>query len=126
MSKQEIFDKVAKHLLTQGRKATHTQPDANSVCMYRTPDGLKCAAGCLIPDEIYHPQMEGKRFGGLIREEAAVAALFKPEDLGLIFQLQLMHDSTASSTFKKTIPKDLIYIADQYNLNKDVLKEFSA
>ncbi len=47
MTKQEIFDKVATHLLTQNEKAL------NSVggCVYRTDKGLKCAVGCLIPVE---------------------------------------------------------------------------
>lgn len=56
MTDQELFDKVARHLLTQGRKSV----DGNgSLCRYRGCGGLKCAIGVLIPDELYSPELEG-------------------------------------------------------------------
>lgn len=54
MEKQEIFDKVATHLLTQNKRAHD-----GSSCVYRAPDGCKCAAGILVSDEDYSPSMEG-------------------------------------------------------------------
>jgi hypothetical protein len=56
MTDQEIFDKVALHLLTQGRPARES-----GSCKYRTPGGRKCAIGCLIEDDQYTPKMEGLR-----------------------------------------------------------------
>ena len=50
---QEIFNKVAAHLIKQGRQAK-----ANFSCLYRAPDGCKCAIGVLIPDDKYDPRME--------------------------------------------------------------------
>lgn len=55
MTKQEIFDKVATHLLTQNAKSMNA-----SGCAYRGAEGRKCAIGCLIPDEDYTPRLEGK------------------------------------------------------------------
>lgn len=53
-SEQETFNFVVRHLIRQGRAATYMRQ-----CMYRTPEGLKCAIGCLIPDDKYCPSMEG-------------------------------------------------------------------
>ena len=44
---QEGFDKVTRHLLTQGEKAI----DEDGYCQYRTSSGLKCAMGCLMSDK---------------------------------------------------------------------------
>ena len=46
MNRQEVFDKVAIHLLTQNAKALNS----GGLCVYKTPNGLRCAVGCLIPD----------------------------------------------------------------------------
>ena len=51
---QKTFDTVATHLLKQGKRAMRV----SGTCLYRTPDGLKCAVGCLIPEEMYSPDME--------------------------------------------------------------------
>jgi hypothetical protein len=53
LSNQEIFDKVSKHLLTQMKKSM-----SGETCLYRGPNGLKCAIGALIPDEFYDEAME--------------------------------------------------------------------
>lgn len=48
MDKQEIFDKVYRELLRQKVPSMH-----NGRCLYRGPNGTKCAIGHLIPDELY-------------------------------------------------------------------------
>ena len=53
-TQQQIFDQVARHLLKQGKRAVSAQ----GRCKYRTDDGLKCAAGCLISDEEYDQNFE--------------------------------------------------------------------
>lgn len=60
---QEIFDIVSKHLLKQGRRSLSAN---NSKCVYRSPDGLKCAAGALISDEEYRPEMDSTLDSGWI------------------------------------------------------------
>lgn len=62
---QAIYTRVRRHLLTQGERSQVwlPPPDNDSpgeyVCQYRTDSGLKCAIGCLIPDRVYHPRIEG-------------------------------------------------------------------
>jgi len=62
--KQEIFTKVAKHLLTQGQRAVAVE--GSPACRYRGMNNTKCAIGCLIPDELYEEQMEGHSAASLL------------------------------------------------------------
>lgn len=56
MNKREVFQKVKEHLLTQREAAIGNDDE----CMYRADSGrLKCAVGCLIPDDLYDPDIEG-------------------------------------------------------------------
>lgn len=59
MTLQEIYTKVRNHLLKQGERAQDNSIDGNP-CVYLSPTGLKCAVGCLIPTEKYHPDLEMK------------------------------------------------------------------
>lgn len=52
---QEVFDQVATHLLTQNARSTGGDRGG---CFYRSPTGLKCAAGCLIADDEYRGRMD--------------------------------------------------------------------
>lgn len=95
MTNQEIFDKVALHLTTQKMKSeaqlktysgiTYTQ------CVYRGPDGLKCAAGALIPDELYTQDMEGKGVSHA-DVEPALLTVVSEDQLPLLASLQRIHD----------------------------------
>lgn len=76
---QEVFDKVANHLLTQNKKSIDEGLDE---CLYRSPDGLKCAIGCLIPDDMYKEEMEG----------AYIHFRAKEEHEKLLRELQQLHD----------------------------------
>ena len=84
---QEIFDIVSKHLLTQKVKSVVHIPMKN-ICQYRTPSGLKCAAGILIPDEEYTQEMDVHGdWLILVREE-----LVEPKFAHEITDLQEIHD----------------------------------
>ena len=62
MTEQEIFDTVLTHLREQGEAAT----SAGGSCRYRGANGTACAVGCLIPDELYDPLIEGLGVGRII------------------------------------------------------------
>lgn len=64
-NKQQIFDQVAKHMLTQMKKSTMTDENGAKFCMYKGPEGLSCAAGCLIADDEYDPEFENKTWHSL-------------------------------------------------------------
>jgi hypothetical protein len=130
--KQRIFNKVAKHLLTQNRKASrYNNNDISKVgCAYKSDDGAKCAIGCLIPDNIYFPDMEGKSFGGLLSNYSVILNHFKKmcrvSDTALqkdgrdfFFALQKIHDNIPVETWKF----HLASVANTHGLNKKVLNE---
>ncbi len=50
MNAQEIFDKVAAHLLAQGIRSELRSGEAQPRCLYRGPGGTCCAVGVLIGD----------------------------------------------------------------------------
>lgn len=88
---QNIFDFVARKLLEQGQKSRGVEIEGEwkaHVCAYRGPDGLKCAAGHLMPDHIYRRDMEGVTIGDIVWFEDT----FDDDEQTLIFCLQRMHD----------------------------------
>jgi hypothetical protein len=97
-SAQEVFDIVVNHLFTQGRPAY----DGVQGCMYRAPDGLRCAVGVLIPDDLYYKSLEKNQSDCVIQD-------FFDEDLAdwrehknLLRRLQDIHDNclkTKEGTF---------------------------
>jgi hypothetical protein len=82
LTDQEVFDRVATHLLTQRKKAE----DQTGMCVYRGPEGAKCALGCLIPDELYEPRFEGADLRVMVAENIS-------QNRELLAYLQDIHDS---------------------------------
>ncbi len=84
-SKQETFDTVARHLITQGVPARD-----QFGCRYKTTDGLLCAVGCLIPATEYNSTMEGQGLDHVRAHSPSVAL----HDQLLLMDLQLLHDTS--------------------------------
>lgn len=92
-TRQEVFDFIATHLLTQKEKSTNKQGrilDHNpyTECRYRGPRGLKCAAGCIIPDEYYDRDIEGSIWSRVVDFSG-----FSNNHETLILVLQKIHDT---------------------------------
>jgi hypothetical protein len=81
---QEIFDIVVSHLRKQGLKSGNSL-----VCLYRGPNEMKCAIGCLIPNSSYFKSMEGKLIDELISIDSF---LWMKDHLRLLNRLQKIHD----------------------------------
>lgn len=103
---QEAFDKSYLHLVKQGKPAIdHTIGGelGSGRCRYRAPDGSKCAIGCLIPDELYRPDLEGSNIqylhhhhcGGDISE---LLGLRDQSSLSFLSHLQLIHDDLGAAS----------------------------
>ena len=92
MNRQEVFNRVYKHLLTQGVKA-----EVRGGSRYRAPGGLKCAIGILIPDELYTPDLEDKTPTAAVVHvvlEKALGESLSTEDVQFLNDLQIIHDLT--------------------------------
>jgi hypothetical protein len=95
-TEQEVFNTVVRHLRKQGCKAMarENNPDGvfDAICKYRleTDDGtvLKCAAGCLIPDEAYEDSLENRGWITLIVHKKVPGF-----HSNLIVDLQCVHDN---------------------------------
>jgi len=93
-TQQETFDIIVAHLRRQGCRAGVKSDYGNIRCCYRTPDGLKCAVGILIPDDRYEPDMEGL----VLRDNRKLKALVVDElghSLYLCDRMQMNHDGDA-------------------------------
>ena len=81
MTLLQISEKIRDHLIKQKAKSESN----NGSCKYRNANGNMCAVGCLIPDEVYSPELEGKAMG---REEIITA-------VGLSLKMKLDVDTLA-------------------------------
>jgi hypothetical protein len=99
VSLQNTFNTVVEHLRRQGRQSIRGHS-----CLYRGPEGRKCAAGWLIPDDLYEPEMEGTLVStgtldsnGDERPDTlnAVSRVLRElgHDLELVRHLQSVHDA---------------------------------
>ena len=100
-SAQDVFNQVAFHLLNQG------EPAMDGDCVYHSPDGLRCAAGCLISDEEYDEAMEWNSWLDLVN-----ADLVPEEHANLILELQNIHDMTHPDDWAGALSK----LADKLDL----------
>lgn len=103
MTLQEIFDKAAKHLLTQNIKAIvpSEKPNMTGSCKYLDPKtGYTCAVGCFFDKRTYTLKFEGEPVSLLFREfPYTMDKVFtfanekdKADKLALLSDLQMVHD----------------------------------
>jgi hypothetical protein len=106
---QEIFDTVVTHLRKQGCKSE----DENG-CLYRTPDGLSCAVGALIPSQAYSPAMEDRSLQKLLDSELLPLDLQNEfmKHRALLSYLQDLHDVSPVSLWEVKLSKT----ATRFNL----------
>lgn len=103
-TKQEIFNKVSKHLINQGELAVRDRKKP-TICAYRTSDGLMCAVGCLIKDK--------HCTSGVLHSSES------EDNLNFIGKLQKLHDSISLNDpeeFTRKIKIGLHTIAKENNL----------
>lgn len=120
MNQQEIFNKVASHLITQGVQATRKRIDEYSSCAYRGDNGTMCAAGCLIPDEEYNPRFEGASWD-LVKDRIPSLASLPLMHHELISSLQGVHDNDNSWYTIDRLKARLSFVASKYGLSSDIL-----
>lgn len=121
MTDQEIFDKVAAHLIRQGGPAR----DGNKDCAYRAPNGRTCAVGCLIPDSAYDSDMEGRTATSPV-VLTVLKDLYPDADPALFSALQQVHDTTAEDPSDNWLDplhlrSRLVSLAHNFNLSTDSL-----
>ena len=110
--KQRIFDRVARHLLTQRATSimqTYRMGKSSPQCLYRGSNGLKCAVGCLIPDSRYDPFIEKMGAGDI----PVLKAIFprnwdRARSLGIdkfLTDLQIIHDDVSPESWERALQR---------------------
>lgn len=101
MTAQEIYTKVRKHLLTQ---MAVSKVSRGSHCLYRSPEGLSCAVGCLLDDDLAArlDQVSKNGFGDV----ESIQELL-PENLRahvkLLETLQVVHDKWPPESWEERL-----------------------
>lgn len=101
MTNREIFDKVKDHLLTQNRKSLNSSGD----CAYRGLNGAMCAVGCLIPDDEYYPDLEGRSVLSLrLQNVPSINKLTTSNKTSVLLRrLQRIHDNIDPTSWEKAL-----------------------
>ena len=96
MELQVIFDRVARHLLRQGRPAFAEVPSGGQRCAYRGCGGSMCAVGVLIEDTYYSEDLEGNSVSNPDVTIAVAQSLdqdfLSSDQIALLRRLQNVHD----------------------------------
>lgn len=135
MTTQEIFNTIINGLREQGCKSGRMEEKTNVygptgqefVCLYRDDNGNKCAAGWIIPDDLYTPDMERVKFANSCMSKYVSLPFVNVRDVLelteesvlLIDRLQFIHDfldvsewedrfQEIARTFGLEIPRKLI------------------
>lgn len=123
MNSQEIFDKVSRHLLTQGERSmmpVDTVDGRDSICAYRGECGKMCAVGVLIDDAAYTDLLEGKAVNDAFVVAALRASGVEDGTSPLLQELQAVHDAVPSRYWGEALSS----IAEKFDLSHAALEEF--
>ena len=132
MLAQEIYDTVVQHLFAQGKPAYGYYSEENNVgeagCAYRTGE-LKCAVGCLIPDDVYRSDMENQSVTNLVNHSEFMVPSYFGGHIPLLNKLQTAHDSSLNWEHDNpekgwnyaNLAEDLLEAAYLFNLMPNIL-----
>lgn len=121
MNAQEIFGRVYIGIIKQGGPSINP---ASSECLYRSPQGRKCAVGQLLLDEFYNKEMEGKTVGSPLIDNGLFSSGVTNSNLQFVKILQNIHDVAAfeadneDKLFVEIFKKEMQAVIKRYNLNK--------
>jgi len=99
-----LFRRVRTHLLTQMERSAD---GGEGGCLYRGPDGLQCAVGCLIDDTYFDDEFNSARTDDH-QVVTAVADSLGLDDLdgitvGLLMDLQNVHDTVSPELWESKL-----------------------
>ena len=118
LSRQQIYNKVRKYLLTQ--KVQCFSAPSLKICAYRNAEGQSCAVGCLVSTTAYDESIEGGTVGDIISDvtalcgnpdklqeilTATIGRKLQDADLALLDDLQNCHDSVKPRFWKTRLNK---------------------
>lgn len=113
MTALELFETVKNHLLKQNKRSTKN----DTFCLYKNPEGLKCAIGVLIKDEFYKKGFEGFQLVGDKKIQKAVELSIQRNlleaEIRMLDELQFLHDNVDEEDWAEGLKE----IYDKYQEN---------
>jgi len=130
LNRQEVFDIVSTHLLTQMAvsRIPESEVDRNgnlNSCAYRSESGLKCAIGKLIKDEFYTYDLETLNVTHRAVSEALAKSGYEfnnddhslVSDTEFLMYLQRIHDTLKPQSWRENLAKSAITYGLEINFN---------
>lgn len=108
---QTAFETSARHLLKQNAVSIVLEPFP--MCAFRGLEGNMCPIGCLIPDDKYKPNMEGKALRDLNISE------LDNVNIGLLSWLMIVHEAKPVHTW----PDELKKVGEIFGLDTSFIIE---
>lgn len=97
-----VIDRIAEHL---GKQAKMSMNPDSKVSSYKSDDGCMCGVGCLVPSELYRPEIESCSIFGLLdnhrdvydalSNEISKEPIFDDHPITILQYLQHYHDRGA-------------------------------
>lgn len=118
-TEQQVSEQIESHMLKQGVRSM-----SGARCSYRGDDGCMCAAGCLIADDEYRPEMEGNTWVQLVYDMGVPG-----EHSRLIRRYQRIHDNIDPDGWKAVFDSGIIKVSDpefDQSLSEAICKYFVA
>jgi hypothetical protein len=109
MNRQQIYNQVKIHLLTQMHKSEAFTSEGDGQCVYRHVDGYRCAMGALIPDHLYDERMDdldietNTSISAVLENFPELVEFFNvenQEDINFLATLQQLHDCYTPEQWK--------------------------
>lgn len=107
---REVFDFVKAALIKQGVPSRNEYAQ----CVYRGPNGTKCAAGHVLPNKVYSDILEGRDWSWVVR---VLEEKYPNKDWNnhraLIMRLQSAHDGASADAFAAGNPAS-VWVPEVY------------
>lgn len=122
MTDKELVEFIYDKLMIQGRQSVNK---FTRTCMYRGPEGTKCAVGWIIPDDRYNTLFEGKT---LFKGAAGMSSItvvgeflltlgYTEKQLILLERIQRKHDTASGLPFRKHIHEQFTRICREFKID---------
>ena len=110
MNTQEAYENIREYFMRPD--AAFSLDEDESSCVYRSPEGRKCAVGSVIPDSEYQSLMDGNDGLGSTQAEALSKVLdavpsLKDVDREFLLEAQQAHDTCSFRTDSPVDPMEV-------------------
>lgn len=122
---QTLFETIVRHLFAQGEKSTKVI-NGKERCAYRGSNGLMCAVGCVIPDDLYvadfdiHNMAVGEMTTNLAKSDTK-DLIVRNKDL--LANLQAVHDDARNWETSENMTNALIKVGTMFCLKVEFIDQ---